>query len=50
MIPTSRPEFGARLAARVDGELIVFDGCSHWWPWERARETAVALEQLWSNR
>jgi pimeloyl-ACP methyl ester carboxylesterase len=47
--PYVGPEFGVRLAARIEGELIVFDDCSHWWPWERARETARALEQLWST-
>ena len=47
--PYVTPEFGVRLAARIDGELIVYDECSHWWPWERARESATALEQLWST-
>jgi pimeloyl-ACP methyl ester carboxylesterase len=47
--PYVTPEFGARLAARVDGELIVYEDCSHWWPWERPQETAVALELLWST-
>ncbi len=41
----------AHLARRdvVVPELIMFEGCSHWWPWERARESAVALEHLWST-
>lgn len=47
--PFVTTEFGERLAARIDAELIVFDHCSHWWPWERAGETAAAFEQLWSR-
>lgn len=38
----------SRLARRLGAELLVFDGCSHWWPWERAEETAAALTRLWA--
>jgi pimeloyl-ACP methyl ester carboxylesterase len=38
-----------RMAARLDAELVVYDGCGHWWPWERAQETARALEELWAR-
>jgi pimeloyl-ACP methyl ester carboxylesterase len=37
----------ARLATRLDAELLVFDGCSHWWAWERPVEVAAALTDLW---
>jgi len=47
--PYVAPEVAGRLAQRVDGELLVFDGCSHWWPCERAQETADALERFWRN-
>ncbi|MGZ4690624.1 MAG: alpha/beta fold hydrolase [Acidimicrobiia bacterium] len=47
--PFVGPEFGQRLAARVGGELVAFDGCGHWWPWERAQESAEALERLWAS-
>jgi pimeloyl-ACP methyl ester carboxylesterase len=47
--PFVTPEFGERLARRIDGELIVFEHCSHWWPWERAEEAARALELLWAS-
>jgi pimeloyl-ACP methyl ester carboxylesterase len=47
--PYVTPEIGERLAARIDAELIVLDGCAHWWPWERAAESAAALEQLWAR-
>jgi pimeloyl-ACP methyl ester carboxylesterase len=37
-----------RLAERIHGELVVLD-CAHWWPFERPRETAEALQRLWSS-
>jgi pimeloyl-ACP methyl ester carboxylesterase len=36
-----------RLAARLDGSLVVYDDCSHWWAWERAPQVATALSELW---
>lgn len=47
--PFVTPEYGERLAARIDAELVLFDDCGHWWPWQRAVESAAALEQLWSR-
>jgi pimeloyl-ACP methyl ester carboxylesterase len=47
--PFCGPDVGERLAARLDAELVVFDGCTHWWPWDRAAESAAALEQLWQR-
>ncbi len=47
--PFATPEFGERLAARIDADLMVFAGCAHWWPWERAADSAAALERLWSR-
>jgi pimeloyl-ACP methyl ester carboxylesterase len=41
-------EWGERLAERIGAELVVLD-CGHWWPYERPRETAEALERLWSG-
>jgi pimeloyl-ACP methyl ester carboxylesterase len=41
-------EFGKRLASRVRGELVVFEGCGHWWPYERPAEVAAALERFWA--
>ena len=43
------PEFGGRVAKRIDAELLVFEGCAHWWPWARAEETAEALKKLWAS-
>ena len=36
-----------RLAARLDAELVMYAECSHWWPWDRATETAERLTELW---
>jgi pimeloyl-ACP methyl ester carboxylesterase len=40
-------EWAERLAERMTAELVVLE-CGHWWPYERPRETADALLQLWS--
>lgn len=47
--PYVTPRFAERLADRLRGRLVLFDGCSHWWPWERAAESAAALETLWAS-
>jgi pimeloyl-ACP methyl ester carboxylesterase len=47
--PYVEPRFAERLAARVRGELVMFEGCGHWWPYERPRQTAEALLRLWSE-
>jgi pimeloyl-ACP methyl ester carboxylesterase len=46
--PYVAPRFAERLAARVRGELVLFDGCGHWWPYERPAEAAAALERFWA--
>ena len=48
--PYVAPRFAERLAARVRGELVMFDGCGHWWPYERPSEAAAALERFWAAR
>jgi pimeloyl-ACP methyl ester carboxylesterase len=45
--PFVAPHFAERLAARVRGRLHFFDGCGHFWPHERAKETAEVLEAFW---
>jgi pimeloyl-ACP methyl ester carboxylesterase len=47
--PFVSADIGGRLAQRIGADLIVFDGCGHWWPWERAAESAAALERLWAR-
>jgi pimeloyl-ACP methyl ester carboxylesterase len=46
--PYVAPRFAERLAARVRGELVLLDGCGHWWPYERPAEAAAALERFWA--
>jgi pimeloyl-ACP methyl ester carboxylesterase len=41
--------FAERLAARVRGELVLLEGCGHWWPLERPAEAAAALERFWRH-
>jgi pimeloyl-ACP methyl ester carboxylesterase len=48
--PYVTARFAERLAARVRGELVLFDGCGHWWPLERPAEAAAALERFWDAR
>ena len=45
--PYVTPRFAERLAARVRGELVLLEGCGHWWPLERPAEAAAALERFW---
>ena len=46
--PYVAPRFAERLAKRVEGQLLLFDGCGHWWPLQRAAEAAAALERFWA--
>ena len=48
--PYAGPEWGRRLAERTGARLVVFAGCSHWWPLERPQETAAELRALWGSR
>jgi pimeloyl-ACP methyl ester carboxylesterase len=48
--PYVAPRFAERLAARVRGELVFFEGCGHWWPAERPAEAAIELERFWTAR
>ena len=50
---TALPPYGApqarmlHAAVWTGAELIVYPECGHWWPWDRAAETAAALTRLW---
>lgn len=46
--PYAGPEFGRRLAERTGAQITVFEGCGHWWPLQRAAETAELLEAHWT--
>lgn len=48
--PFVAPQFAERLAARVRGTLHFFDGCGHFWPHERPKETAEVLEEFWRTQ
>ncbi len=41
--------FGARLATRIDAELLEVEG-GHWWPAAQPEQVAAALERLWAAR
>ena len=47
--PYVAPVFAERLAARVRGELLLLEGCGHFWPVERPAEAAAALERFWAK-
>ena len=47
--PYVSPRFAERLAKRVRGELVLFEGCGHWWPHERPHEAAQTLERFWNR-
>lgn len=47
--PYVAPVFAERLAARVRGRLVLFEGCGHWWPVERHAEAAAELERFWAS-
>lgn len=47
--PYVEPGFARRLAARVRGELVLLEGCGHWWPRQRPAEAAAALEAFWQR-
>ena len=44
------PDQALGVWARVRGSLHFFDGCGHFWPHERPRETAEVLERFWRER
>lgn len=45
--PYAEPRFGKRLASRSGARFHLFEGCGHWWPYERPQETARLLEAHW---
>ena len=47
--PFLTTDIAERMARRLDAELVVYPDCGHWWPWERATETAETLTRLWAG-
>ena len=48
--PFVPPRIAERLAARVRGKLHFSEGCGHFWPHERPKETAEVLERFWREQ
>ncbi|MFW6413357.1 MAG: alpha/beta fold hydrolase [Oceanicaulis sp.] len=46
--PYASVAVGERLAARTGARFHMFDDCGHWWPLERAEETAAMLKAHWT--
>ena len=46
--PYVSPVFGRHLAERTGARFVSFDGCSHWWPHQRAAEAAALLNEHWA--
>ncbi|MEX1253430.1 MAG: alpha/beta fold hydrolase [Dehalococcoidia bacterium] len=47
--PYAGPEFGKRLAERTGAKFVAFEGCGHWWPYQRPAEVATLLEEYWAR-
>lgn len=47
--PYMQMEFAEKMAKRSGARLVVFEDCRHWWPLQRPKETAEALEQFWAG-
>ena len=48
--PYVPPLYGERLAQRTGAKFVSFDGCSHWWPHQRAADAAALLEEHWARK
>ncbi|MFQ5471921.1 MAG: alpha/beta fold hydrolase [Dehalococcoidia bacterium] len=48
--PYMSPEFHRKLAVRTKAQTLEHKGCSHWWPVQRPKETAEALEAFWGEQ
>ena len=46
--PYAPPKWGERLAQRTGARLVVFEGCSHWWPLERPDDVGAELLTHWA--
>jgi pimeloyl-ACP methyl ester carboxylesterase len=42
-------QFGERLAERTGAKFVSFEGCSHWWPHQRAADAAALLNEHWAS-
>ena len=47
--PYMQLNFAEKMAKRVGAELLALEDTSHWWPIQRPKEAAAALESLWAQ-
>lgn len=43
------PTLAPALASRTGADLLMLEGCGHWWESERPTEVAAALERHWAS-
>ncbi len=48
--PFGPMDLAQRMAKRTGAKFVAFEGCSHWWPVQRPKETAEALESFWEEQ
>lgn len=48
--PFGPMDLAQRMAKRTGAKFLAFEGCSHWWPVQRSKETAEALESFWEEQ
>jgi pimeloyl-ACP methyl ester carboxylesterase len=47
--PYASVDYGRRLAERTGATFAPLEGCSHWWPHQRAADVAGLLNQHWAG-
>ena len=48
--PFGPMDLAQKMAKRTGAKFVAFEGCSHWWPVQRPKETAEALESFWEEQ
>ncbi len=48
--PFGPMDLAQKMAKRTGAKFVAFEGCSHWWPVQRPKETAEALESFWEGQ
>ena len=47
--PFGPMDLAQKMAERAGAGFVAFEGTSHWWPAQRPKETAEALESFWAG-
>lgn len=47
--PYASVAVGRKLAERTGAKFHMFEDCGHWWPYERAEQTAALLAEHWKQ-